>query len=43
MSCQSAPAVLKTGSGGIPRANQLYGCLLSRGGPVSPRRNRNLG
>jgi hypothetical protein len=26
---------------GSPRATRLIGCLLSRGGPVSPRRNRN--
>lgn len=29
--------------GGNPLATQMHGCLLSRGGPVSPRRNRNLG
>jgi len=45
---KSSPAntpifALRSASGGIPRANQTNGCLLSRGGPVSPRRNRNLG
>src|SRR5580658_1651182 len=31
------------GQRGIARAHYTLGCLLSRGGPVSPRRNRNLG
>src|SRR5271170_5375868 len=35
--------VRNTGRGGIARAHYPPGCLLSRGGPVSPRRNRNLG
>jgi hypothetical protein len=32
-----------TGVGGMLRAHYPPGCLLSRGGTVPPRRNRNLG
>ena len=33
----------KASRNGMVRANHTPGCLLSRGGPVSSRRNRNLG
>ena len=41
--CNGLCATSEILKGGLARATNPIGCLLSRGGPVSPRRNRNLG